>query len=369
MTQFHTKTPAAATVALALGLILGACRAPATAQPPAPAPATASFSTATHYTNPIGTGVVRLGDPFALQHEGTYYLYGTGGRNGFRYYTSTDLGNWTAAGYAYQAPADAPPAGSYWAPEVTRYQGKFYMVYSCAPQLPEGGTEPYRMCLAVADSPAGPFTDLHKPWLPYAYGTIDGHIFVDTDGTPYLYFAAVGKSAPPQTWIYGVIYGVQLKADLSGPEGEPFFCSEAMQPWERPFSDRTRCNEGAFVLKRGETYYMTYSANRWNDSFYAIGYSTAPSPRGPWTKSEANPLVGETREIGLSGPGHSSMAASPDGTELFIVYHAHAPAGIRGGRTLNIDRVTFDKDGGMHVAPTRSPQPLPSAKTPAPQPK
>lgn len=341
---------------LGLGLLACASALPAGGQPAAPPPT---------YTNPVGGADVQMGDPFVLFNDGRYYLYGTTANDGFKYWTSPDLVNWTAGGYAYQRAADAPQAGSYWAPEVIRHQDKFYMVYSCEPKVPQGEKKFFRMNLAVSDRPEGPFTDLHAPWLPYAYSTIDGDIFVDDDGTPYLYFAAVGKREKPETYIYGLIYGVELERDLSAPVGPVFRCTEASQDWENPFSTDTRCNEGAFVFKRGSTYYMTYSANRWNDPFYSIGCATATAPRGPWTKPATNPLVGEDKKIGLSGPGHSCMVPSPDGSEMFIVYHAHVNPDKPGARNVNIDRVVFDEKGAMRVTPTRSPQPMPSAKKPA----
>ena len=55
------------------------------------------------------------------------------------------------------------------------------------------------------------------------------------------------------------------------------------------------------------------------------------------------------------------MTLSPDGTELFMVYHAHAdPEHPSGRRTVNIDRVVFDGDGTMRIlGPTRTAQPVP----------
>ena len=47
---------------------------------------------------------------------------------------------------------------------------------------------------------------------------------------------------------------------------------------------------------------------------------------------------------------------------MFIVYHTHADAQKPSGdRVVNIDRINFDQSGRRKiVAPTRSPQPMPS---------
>ncbi|MCK4966664.1 family 43 glycosylhydrolase, partial [bacterium] len=142
---------------------------------------------------------------------------------------------------------------------------------------------------------------------------------------------------------------------------DPVLCTKTEQEWENPNSMDTRCNEGPFILKHSGTYYMTYSANHYRHPFYGIGYATANSPMGPWEKSRDNPLVAQNPEIDVAGPGHNSITTSPDGEELFMVYHTHADAKKMRGRVLNIDRLIFDKMGKLKlIGPTRSPQPLPS---------
>jgi GH43 family beta-xylosidase len=107
---------------------------------------------------------------------------------------------------------------------------------------------------------------------------------------------------------------------------------------------------------------MTYSANGFNTHEYCVGYAIADNPFGPWTKAQENPILKANMEIGVSGPGHNSFAYSPDGMELFVIYHAHTfPDNPSGDRAVYIDRVTF-KDGKMIVnGPTKSPQPYPDA--------
>jgi len=311
------------------------------------------------YTNPVG-GDITMGDPFALLHEGTYYLHGSSAGDGFKCWTSPDLVHWTPSGYAYRRDERSWGRGAFWAPEVFGYRGKFYMTYSCLQEKKES----YRICLAVADSPKGPFADLHAPWFDIGWACIDGHVFVDDDGTPYLFFDRVGVVGRPRVdgYMFGVIHAVELADDLSGPVGDPVPCLHASQPWEEPDGNVSRCNEGAFVLKHEGTYYMTYSSGHYASPRYGIGYATAASPFGPWTKSDANPLAATDRPIGVSGPGHNSITTSPDGTELFMVYHAHAdPDRPSGRRTVNIDRLTFDERGNLKlIGPTRSPQPMPS---------
>ena len=313
------------------------------------------------YTNPIGSSIT-MGDPFILVDGHRFILYGTTAVNeGFKCWTTTNLVDWSERGFAYRKSTTSWAGNTFWAPEVIHYRDRYYMVFSAQPSTNRSFST--RICLAASDRPEGPFHDSHAPLFDNGWSCIDGHIFVDNDGTPYLYFDKVGvTNSSSRRYLSGLVYGVRLKSDLSGIDGKPVLCVQADQPWELPENGRSRCNEGSFVFRHAETYYMTYSANHYAEPFYGIGYATAPSPLGPWKKSAANPLVSQKPELGISGPGHNCVIKSPDGTELFVVYHTHAdPAKPGGGRVVNLDRLIVRADGGLQFAgPTRSPQPLPS---------
>lgn len=310
------------------------------------------------YTNPVGDEPIHMGDPFVVQREGSYYLFGTNAPNeGFRCSVSDDLVHWEEKGWAYRETADSWAKSHYWAPEVKRYRGKFYMTYSAMNKA----SDPPRLliALAVSDNPEGPYRDLHAPWFDFGYSAIDGHIFVDDDGKPYLYFSGNGVQ---DGYSFGTMYGVALADDLSKPVGEPMKLMEADQPWEKVRYAENRCNEGAFVLKHGSRYYMTYSANHTCYPHYGVGYATADRPLGPWTKASENPIAATNLDIGVSGPGHNCITTSPDASEMFIVYHTHADAQKPSGdRVVNIDRIGFDESGRLKIkGPTRSPQPMPT---------
>ncbi len=115
------------------------------------------------------------------------------------------------------------------------------------------------------------------------------------------------------------------------------------------------------MLKHGGRYYMTYSAGHYASPRYGIGCAAADSPLGPWTKQPENPLAQADSQKGVSGAGHNCIVSSPDGSELFMVYHTHAdPERPSADRVVNIDRVLFGEDGEMKlIGPTRSPQPMP----------
>lgn len=315
------------------------------------------------FTNPVGDSIY-IADPFVLNLGETYYLYGTSANDGFKYWKSSDLVNWKAGGYIYQKDANSWGKKNFWAPEVIHYQNKFYLIYSSEGKTMFGSG--LRLCLAESNQPTGPFKDLYAPWFDFGFSCIDGHIFIDDDRKPYLFYekvGSVGKPFTPEGYLWGMIFGVQLSDDLLHQVGgEPKLCIYPDQAWENPQSNDARSTEGMTVFKHDGTYYMTYSGNHYADPQYGVGYATATSPLGKWTKSESNPILKNDIPNKVSGPGHNCIIKSPDNSEWFIVYHSHANISKPSGkRILNIDRMVFQPDGSIIVkGPTRTPQGIPS---------
>ena len=304
------------------------------------------------YANPVARN---LPDPHVIRHGDTYYAYGTNAPGeGYRVLVSKNLVDWQDRGFAFRKTATSWGREHFWAPCVIEHAGRFYLFYSSFGPVEGGKRSSHRICVATADSPLGPFTDLAAPLLEIGKATIDAHAFVDEDGKAYLYYALDHSENGRQSHLYVV----ELSSDLTKVIGQPVFCTRPDAEWEGD-----EWNEAPFVFRHGDTYVMMYSARGFFDPRYALGYATAKSPLGPWTKSPLNPILTRTPEV--SGPGHNSVVPSPDGRELFCVYHVHRK--LEGGheRDLAIDRmtVTTSSDGAVIVkisGPTKSPQPLPS---------
>jgi beta-xylosidase len=115
-------------------------------------------------------------------------------------------------------------------------------------------------------------------------------------------------------------------------------------------------------MKYKDTYYLTYSANNVGGPNYSIGYATAKNPLGPYVKANNNPIVQKNIDKGgiVSGTGHSSITFSPDGKEMFCVYHGRTPA-TGNKRVLFIDRMKILSNGQLVVyGPNTESQPYPS---------
>jgi len=307
------------------------------------------------YENPLD---VFVADPSVLKVENTYYLYGTSAANvGFKVWKSKDLVNWEEEGFALMKFQEENQwaQGDFWAPEVIPYKNKFYMVYSARDK--DGKLQ---IGLAASDSPLGPFLTIKAPLINDGYSNIDGHIYIDSYGTPYLFWVRDCSENIIDGKHVSQIYVQEMSENLLELKRDPILALEPSQQWEG-LDQNWQWNEGPFVIKNKETYYLLYSANYFGSPEYAIGYAVSKSPFGPWEKSKDNPALAKDLSIGVSGPGHCSVTTSPSEGELFIVYHTHAfPQSPGGIRVLNIDRIYFDENGKLIVkGPTRTPQLFP----------
>ena len=295
-------------------------------------------------------------DPFILEHDGTYYLYSTGGSK-FTVRTSKDLVVWQTQSEPILKLSDlgwAKEKG--WAPEMYEYNGKFYLIFSA-----QGYNGLHSIEIAVCDTPNGKFKPLgDSPFYSPDFSVIDGSLFFDDDGRIYMYYSkdcstnTVNGKRTSQTW------GVEVKPDFSGTIGEHVLISTPEQAWELK-SGSVLWNEGPVVLKENGTYYLLYSANYYVSEHYSVGYATSDSPLRLFDKpSDARILSGNGETV--TGPGHCNILRSPDGSELFVVYHVHTvPPNTDHGRSLAIDRLVIREDGTLAVdGPSQTRRPLPS---------
>lgn len=311
-----------------------------------------------HYQNPTPFPIA---DPYVmLAGDGRYYMYGTSHPDGvFTAHSSADLSEWRDEGIIYRRREGAWCKDTFWAPECFEIGGRYYLLFSANwRENPRGAEENFRIGVAVSDHPAGPFTDLYdRPIHDFGFPIIDADLWLE-DGRIYLYGSRCCYEHDVDGLEESWIYGVELAPDLSRAIGEPQLMLRPSQPWEgrSAVSEGRRWNEGSAIVKRGDTYYMTFSANHYMGPHYAVGYATAKHPLGPWTKAAENPILQQGG--GVTGTGHNSMVYSKDGGRLFMVYHGRTEA-TGDARMGFMDEVVFDAAGRMQVrGPTLSPQPL-----------
>lgn len=319
-----------------------------------------------------------FGDPFLLHaNDGRYYMYGTSLPDGFEAYVSDDLNTWEALGQIYKGGEEGQwNTDCFWAPEVYERDGKYYLFYSANKKdNPDGDAEIFRIGAAVSDSPAGPFKDLYnRPLFETDYPVIDANVLFDEDGRTYIYFSRCCYKHPVESEIAEAarrdslyneieeswIYGVEIKPDFSEIIGEPVLLltppstlDDKQAQWESLSVTKGEANrrwtEGSYIFRRGDTYYIMYSANAFFGGNYAVGYATSKSPLGPFEKSADNPILKENVSEGGSvmGTGHNMAITLPDG-EMYTVYHGRTTSDP-GKRVVFMDKMIFDENGNLSI--------------------
>jgi len=266
---------------------------------------------------------VPLGDPFIMLYENTYYAYGTNAKNGIEVYTSDDLVSWKKQPQLALKSDDSWGDRWFWAPEIyyIKEKNKFFMYYSADEHI----------CVATSNSPLGPFKQEVKQPVLSDEKCIDNTLFIDDDGKAYTYFDRFNDGL--NIWV------AELEDDLQTIKPATLKkCINVSQAWEEVWP---RVNEGAFVIKHKDLYYLTYSANSYESPFYGIGFATATSPNGPWTKYNGNPILQKPQD--LVGVGHSAMFTDKSGN-LKVVFHAHHNKDSIHPRAMYISDVSFTND-------------------------
>jgi beta-xylosidase len=263
-------------------------------------------------------------DPELHLFDGRYYIYPTYSdayekQTFFEAFSSLDLTDWVSEGRILDF-ADVPWSTNRaaWAPSAIEKSGRYYFYFSAGDGAGIG--------VAVADKPAGPFSDaLGRPLISdYHHGAqpIDAHAFTDDDGQSYLYYGG---------WKHAVV--VRLGGDMISTVGE--------------FHEITPEHyvEGPFMLKRGGKYVFMWSEGGWGDSSYAVAYGIGDSPFGPFPR-RGRVLTGDN--VVGKGAGHHSVLQIPGTEEYYICYHRRPiEEDHPNHRVTCIDRMYFDEEGGI----------------------
>ena len=171
---------------------------------------------------------INIRDPFVVYENGKYYLYGTRAKDfgfrtgGFDVYISDDLSNWNEPFECFDSGKYGLNDGVNWAPEVHKYNGKYYMFATFTQKNGLRGT--YSLC---SESLAGPFVPCSRGALtPNEWECLDGTLYVDEAGAPYLVFCHEHTQIKDGTICY-----VRLNDDLSATVGEvvTLFCASSYE--------------------------------------------------------------------------------------------------------------------------------------------
>jgi arabinan endo-1,5-alpha-L-arabinosidase len=274
-------------------------------------------------------------DPDVLEVDGTYYAYGTNnGTQNVQVATSTDLESWEVLDEDAlpELPSWVIP-GKTWAPEVTQI-GSSFVMYTTTTNF-----DPALQCIATAtaDAPEGPFEIVGDEMLICPAdegGAIDAATFLDDDGTRYLLWKNDGNCCGLDTWLQIAPLG----DDGLTLAGKTTKLVKQDQAWEGNLV------EAPTMVERDGTYVLMYSANDYGSDAYAVGYATADSPTGPFTKADEPLLTTDASEGRFVGPGGQDVVTAPDGSDR-LVFHTWDAAFLQRG----VDVVPLEWQDGEPV--------------------
>ncbi|CAG7660388.1 unnamed protein product [Allacma fusca] len=257
------------------------------------------------YGNPVldeisaDPGVIRLGDFYYLaistnlEHDLTLLKspYLTNFRNAERrvvYTTGSDFEN-------------------LWASEIHLIQGQLYIYFT----MNRRG-DSHRMYVIKADDPNNPLGG----WSPatrllpgHETFTIDGTVLQYGNGRLYYIYSSVA-----QMFIAEMIDPMNVRDPgvvLRSPRS----------PWE------CGVNEGPFIVQNADRTFLIFSAcSTWTPDYCLtmIGIDFLKDPMVPsnWWDDLDRCLFFKNPEEGIYTTGHATFTYSPDGTELWMIYHA-----------------------------------------------
>ncbi len=261
-------------------------------------------------------------DPSMVRYKDKYLLFvsHSGG-----YWYSDDLHEWT------WLPSVTLPIEDY-APDAIVINDTVWFAASSAERKPFYYT-------------TDPFSDNWRPagdTLPFAVW--DPHFFRDDDGNNYLYWGCSDRMP---------IYGVKLNHLMQAiTEPEVLIEHNAdIYGWEVPGEKnelgRNGWNEGAWLTKYNNRYYLQYAAPGTEYRTYADGVYTSGSPLGPFEYETYSPFSYKPGGF-AGGAGHGSTFQDNYGNYWHI---ATMSISVRHmfERRLGLFPATFDRDGVLRT--------------------
>lgn len=259
-----------------------------------------------------------IGDPFIYRFNGWYYLICStkGNETGVKGWKSKDLMQWTMVdngscpeGYIV-SPSIRESFDAY-ASEVYYLDGTFYLIES------SNGKGHYIFSSA---SPEGPFELLSNR----IDDTIDGSLFLDTDGQTVMLNAAASN-----------LNGKRLSEDMKSVLDSYVLPNTSMQGW----------TEGPeYLVKDGVRYYF-YTGNGVTQKAYRIDYSYSPIVEGK-TYDESPIYQGHNillnTDEDFNSLGHGTVFLGPDLDSYYLGFHNMLRKGNHDERRFNLGRLLFN---------------------------
>ena len=242
----------------------------------------------------------------------------------YHVFSSANLTNWKDQGVIVtqnKVPWVKPDSYSMWAPDCVERNGKYYFYFPSTPKDTTLG-KGFKIGVAVADQPTGPFIPQQKPIE--GINGIDPNVFIDKDGQAYIY------------WSQGNIYAAKLKDNMLELASKPVILQELPSKGLK---------EGPFLFERNGIYYLTFP--HVENKTERLEYAIAAPPLGPFKMTGV--IMDETP--GCWTNHHSILTFKK---QWYLFYHANdLSPDFDKARSIRADSLFFNTDGTIQkVTPT-----------------
>ncbi len=253
---------------------------------------------------------INIRDPFIILENKTYYMYGTRAKKfgrktgGFDVYTSSDLENWSKPIECFNSEINGLNEGENWAPEVHRYNGKYYMFATFRQKNGLRG-----VFILKSDKPEGPFLKYSVGAItPENWECLDGTLYIDKTGQPYIVFCHEHTQIKDGTICY-----MKLNEDLKTPVSEPILIFSASSPkWVKlKLSFKHYITDGPFMYRTSTGKLLMLWSTTINHK-YAIAVAESDNNEIDGNFTQQEPLF-------TQDGGHSMIFKAGD--KLMITYH------------------------------------------------
>ena len=305
---------------------------------------------------------ISVHDPVMAKHNNTYYVFCTG--RGIGVWSSTDMKEWKRGQPVFSEPpkwaveAVAGFRGHIWAPDISFFNGKYYLYYSVS------AFGKNTSCIGLVTNKTLDPNDPEFKWEDHGkviqsvpgetnWNAIDPNLVVAADGTPFLSFGS----------FWDGLKLVKLNSDATAPAEDinsiPTIASRkklSTDPNPPAIDDNPKdaggnAIEAPFIFKKGEYYYLFASIDyccKGVNSTYKMIVGRSETIPGPYIDKDGKPMETGGGTIMLQGNerwygvGHNSTYTF-DGTD-YIVFHGY-DAADEGKSKLIIRKLDWDKEG------------------------
>ena len=281
----------------------------------------------------IKTNIQYMRDPFILKADRTYYAYGTGVVDDdwddtkwicYKNTSGTLEGPWE------RLPQDIAVLPEWaiknrWAPEVHEYKGSYYLLASYYSSV----TEHKGTTVLKSASPEGPFVEISDgPVTPCEWDCIDGTLYVDEEGTPWMVYVYEWNNTPDGV---GRMMASRMSADLTHFVSDPI---ELFKADEATWRDNDAVVTDGCYLYKAENGELLMLWSNFDPNGYCVGLARSSNGKidGEWTHDQD--LLFSKTLSGEYGGGHGMLFKDVDGKMYMSVHSPNSPQNGIGETTV-----------------------------------